>query len=419
MIELFLVLFFALNMFNYLVTKDFKYPPLLFSSLWFIVLTVYYFVYKNQFIDIYSISDKALLIFFLGALFFSIGGFTMLFVAKNKKKDKEIVSIKINPILDNLFFIIPIIFLPLYINKAIELSSSSGVDNFFIGLRLAINYGDEGYGYLGNIRLLVMFIFFYKFLLFTIYNYRLNFYKVKLYILGLVTFIYVVLTTGRIQILLFLSMVVIILFLAKKMKTSHFVVFFILFLTIFVLYAIILNKGGNINVSFSENLFTSSETFLFYLIGGLVAFSENLPHSENIMLGGSNTFNYILNILSQLSIIKPVNEIPFENFILVPFKTNVFTVYNHYIEDYSLYGFVLIFYLIGIIHVYFYSHIKSSLLSQFMYSIMVFPIIMSIFDDQYFYTLSGWIKYFLLSLFTFTFVVKSRKLKIGDLNEKN
>ena len=398
MIEFFILLLFILSYFNYLVSKDYKYPPLLYSSLWLIVLIIYWFVYKYQIISIYNISDKALFIFFLGALFFSIGGFTMLFISKNRKNNKEIVSIKINSTIDNLLFIIPIVFLPIYISKAVELSSSSGVDNFFIGLRLAINYGDEGYGYLGYIRLLAMFIFFYKFLLFTIFEYRLYFYKIKIYILGIISFIYVVLTTARIQILLFLSMVIVILLLAKKLKMKHVIIFVTLFFSVFVLYSILLNKGGDVDASFYENLVTAGESFLVYIIGGLVSFSEKLPQIENVMLGGRNTLNFVLDILAKFSIIKPNNEMHGGNFVFVPFKTNVFTVYYNYIEDFSLYGFFLIFYLLGIIHVHFYSRIKSSLLSQFMYAIMVFPVIMSTFSDQYFYVLSSWAKYFLLAL---------------------
>src|SRR3984885_6399487 len=69
---------------------------------------------------------------------------------------------------------------------------------------------------------------------------------------------------------------------------------------------------------------------------------------------------------------------------MVPFPTNVFTVYRYYIGDFGIYGALLVITLIGLLQTMLYRKARTgSELGIYFFSITLFALFMSIFSDEY------------------------------------
>ncbi len=358
MLELFVLLLFVLTIFNYFFLKDYRYPPFLFSMIWFVMLASYMLIVRFGAIEIFDVSYDTLIIFFNGAAFFSFGGASIYFILKNSRKQYSYsYSLKINNILDNIIFIIPIVFLPLYIRQAIEISNSTGNDNFFMGLRWGLNYGDQSYGYLKYIASFSVFNTLYRMLILTNTKELNNSYKMKSYCSLAITTIYAVLNTGRTGILfLLLSLLG---FSAVNNSLSVKKIFLAVggFLVVFLIYSIFLNKGGSSDSSFFENLASVSEIVLVYMFGSFPAF-DYFIHSHYEIVYGENTFRLIYVLLEKISLINHAPAELVQEFVDVPFRTNVYTIYEYYVSDFGSFGAMLVIYFIGFFHTYFYLNLS-------------------------------------------------------------
>jgi oligosaccharide repeat unit polymerase len=75
---------------------------------------------------------------------------------------------------------------------------------------------------------------------------------------------------------------------------------------------------------------------------------------------------------------------PPEGFIIVPFPTNVYTVYRYYIGDFGLYGALLVVVIIGLVHtLLFRKALTGSKLGIYFFAVTFYEIFMVIFSDEY------------------------------------
>ena len=411
MLELFVLLLFALTLFNYFYLKDYKYPPFLFSMIWFVMLASYMLILRFGTIEIYDVSYDALIIFFSGAVFFSFGGASIYVILKKSRKQYSYAyRFKINNVLDNIIYVLPVVFLPLYIRRAIEISKSTGNDNFFIGLRWGLNYGDQTYGYLKYIAAFSVINALYRMLVLTNIK-QLNYsYKMKAYSSLAITTVYAVLNTGRTGILFVLLSLLGFSAVNKSLSIKKIFLATGGFLMVFLIFAIFLNKGGSSDSSFLENLSSVSQVVLVYMFGSFPAF-DHFIHSHYEIVYGENTFRLIYVFLEKISLINHSPALLVQEFVEVPFQTNVYTIYEYYVSDFGAYGAMLIIYFIGFIHTYLYLNLNRGLMYKFLYAILLYPLCFSFFEDQYFSILSQWIQYFIFGLFTFRFVFKINRIK--------
>lgn len=177
---------------------------------------------------------------------------------------------------------------------------------------------------------------------------------------------------------------------------------------VFLIYAIFLNKGGSSEASVSENLTSVSEEILFYMFGSFPAF-DHFIHSHYELEYGEYTFRFLYAFLEKISSTDHAPIKLIQEFVYVPFQTNVYTIYRVYVSDFGPFGAMLIIYFIGLIQTYFYLNISKGLIYEFLYAIFLYPLCFSFFDDQYFSILSQWIQYVILGLFNFIFVFKRIK----------
>jgi oligosaccharide repeat unit polymerase len=69
---------------------------------------------------------------------------------------------------------------------------------------------------------------------------------------------------------------------------------------------------------------------------------------------------------------------------MVPFPTNVFTVYRYYLTDFGLYGTLIVMVTIGLLQTLVYRKARTgSTLGIYFFAITIYAIFLSIFSDEY------------------------------------
>jgi oligosaccharide repeat unit polymerase len=70
--------------------------------------------------------------------------------------------------------------------------------------------------------------------------------------------------------------------------------------------------------------------------------------------------------------------------VYVPYPTNVYTMYKYYYVDFGYYGMLAAITLIGFIQTLLYRKARTgSVLGLYFFSLTVYPLIVSVFDDSY------------------------------------
>lgn len=412
MIELLLLFLFFLVFFNYMLLRDYAYPPFIFSAVWLFVLFVYYLLAFTDIVE-HVLSDSTLIIFGTGVLLFSAGGLIHYFLLGRIHWNSRILDyhIKINRLLDNFFFWTPLALLPFFIKKAITIASHSEIDNFFIGLRSQLTSYTEDFGILKYAISIAFFNVWFRTLLTELESGK-N--RPRYYISFVVALAYVVFSTGRGYLFLLLTPILGIKLITDKFSIKHVAYFPFIFLVFFSLFAIILGKGGSLTVPFLENVVNISVALANYLTGPLSAFDVYLKSHEELSYG-HHSFRFIYALLFKVGLTNtsPVDLI--QPFVFVPFPVNVYTVYYTYSRDFGVVASLLFVGFFGFLHSFFYYKVRSgtgSFLSYYMYALMLFPVLMSFFQDQFLSLISLWIQFLCFSVLFFL-AVKIDKSKTG------
>ncbi len=384
-----------------IMKKKLLHPAVLFSLLWFCIL-FFHFIFRLTILDeLFPISVSTYLIFFIGALAFSFGSYLQT-VIKEKNAllppPQRIASSRKNLISLNLRYILVglvVIGLPFFILAAYRVFLASNYDNFLIGLRLELSYGQEEMGpvkYLFSFSLVV-----YALSLYSLLKEKTPVNKILFIISLIAVIIYTVFSTGRtvflIILLLYLGMNC---FYNKNFSKKKLLSVIVAFIVIFVSFGVIYGKGGNTENSVNENVKPAVQGTAIYMVGGLNALEWELNHQYRINYNGNNSLSFFIKLGRQFNLLSDtkVNEL-FTPFVLVPYPTNVYTFYSPYIKDFGkIYAWSIIA-LLGFFQTYLYYKAleKKNIRFSLWYSFLLFPLLMSFFADQYFSLISYWIQF--------------------------
>ena len=286
--------------------------------------------------------------------------------------------------------------LPFFIRQAYQVFIASNIDNFLIGLRTELSYGDEN---LGSLKYLLLFsIVVFSINLFSYLKHK-NSRNRNIYIISLiVAIIYIIFSTGRSFFLLLLAIYIGLNFLLNKNFSVKRVLFiFGIFLIIFTSIGLIYGKGGNVEESINENVFSGSQTTASYLVASLNALDLEVRNPDNTQWNLKNSLRFFLLIGEKLTLVRaPSNDRNLiQPFVFVPYPTNVYTVYSPYIKDYGrIYSWALLF-IFGLLHTWLFN--KSFYLHQLKfglyYSLLLFPLLISFFMDFYITSTSIWLQF--------------------------
>ena len=364
-----LIFLFAIAILAYKITKDYFSPSFLLSIVFIISCTFSIIGNLNWKCDINGISilviSAVIFMIFIGELFARFVIFRKNFEVE-RIHIKSIKTIRANKIVIILFIIIQILFTIVYYRRMIEIAVNNGYsgENYFMYARNST----ESAGFLYNFvvssfepfALICMFIFINNF----ISNLKFSFFiKNFIFIIPTVIFCFTTVLTGaRVGIVEYVIIFVLMLvYFIRKIningyKIKYRYIFIPVATILFALIFAFLKIGESRNGLSSSNY---SEYINVYSGSSIVAFSEWFPNrtiGSNSMLG---SFKGIFNTLSRLN---TGYERTFYDF--VTFKngtsTNVYTGFRAYIEDFGIFGLLVISFLIGTLITCFYKKIIDS-----------------------------------------------------------
>lgn len=402
---IFILLHTLLFLLNYTVFKrKILHPSILFSLIWVSILLVHLFLRYTILDELYPLNIDTYAIFFIGGLSFTAGSIMATFFYEKHKAYKLNNSVTskntyINTHVRIFLLIVLVVFLPIYIRSAFRLFIASGIDNFFIGLRTELNYGEEDIGptkYLVSLSAVCYAInFYYKIQAPTKFN------KLILYSSFIITITYSVFATGRLFFLIILSVYFGISYVFKSgfslKKYSWAIIAFVIF---FMATGVYYGKGGDTENTFKENVIESTKFLGIYLVSSLSAFDLELKSNNNNPSNtypGANTLRFFIKIAQSLGLAENKEIVNLNrDFVSVPYPTNVFTFYSVYVNDWGrLYAWIVLF-IIGALHTLIFNKAlqTKSFKYTFYYSILLFPLLVSFFSDMYFTIFSTWIQFF-------------------------
>jgi oligosaccharide repeat unit polymerase len=416
MLELAIIIHILLAAVNYKISVNKAYPPLLYSLLWLLILLSFFMVKEFDVIEIYPLSGEICAIFVAGSIIFSLGGIvsTLLYFDSGISSHKEPLpyQFELNKIFDTSLFIIPLVFLPVFLLRSWQIYDSSNIGNFFVGLRTELVYGEENYGPLKYLITLAVFNSTYRFAL----NSDTKSKKFKLIISLFIAVVYAIFSTSRTAFFFLLLTILGLKIFRSQFKLRHVALFTFIILTIYTVFDLMLAKAGSFDDPLLDNLGDIQIIFLQYLLGPLSAFDRFLSEPSYLHFG-DNVFRTIYVLLYNLGISSaPPTEL-IQEFIPVPFLTNVYTIYYTYILDFGIIGAVIFIFLFGLIHSsLFYKAKTGHPYYIYFYAILVHPLITSFFNDQYFSILSHWIQYFILGTLTFKYFLRRHPDNFGTIS---
>nr|WP_315149749.1 O-antigen polymerase [uncultured Flavobacterium sp.] len=390
-------------LFNYYLNKTAGYPPFLYSLVWFVVLFFHFLCITFDLIQIYELSFLALFVYTLGVIIFTLGGLAIRLKLKVEQINfEEDFFFEIRKRADDILLVITLIFLPVFILKSYQLAVEYMIyDSLFAGLRnSSVQEQDIGFSKYG------MTIAYVSFFL-QGYRYVCNKdNKFKVFLSSFILLIFCFFSTGRTFFILFLCLIFGILLIFKKLKKKYLIYGMSSILVLFSSIGILLNKGGSTENSFAENITGIFESFMVYFVGGLSAF-DSFIHSNYTNTYGENSFRFLYSMFYKMGVVTTKPSVLVDEYASIPFDTNVYTIYKIYFQDFGPLFMIAVLFCMALLHTYFYFKAMSEhqFMPTFLYSIMLYPLFMSFFQEQYLTLMPTWI-YFIVIVMVLKYFYK-------------
>ncbi len=195
-------------------------------------------------------------------------------------------------------------------------------------------------------------------------------------------------TTGRLYLLLFVLATGFLLYRQRKISVRGVVAVFCGFIALFFLLALLLQKGGD-EGSVLEQLAWNARV---YLLSSLACFNDFVRNDGSLSSDGVLIPNAVRSILRIVGIAledKP-DLLPFAR---VPVQCNTYTALFPLYHDLGIIGVLLGFMGIGWLTQFFWEYERRSRspMSMFLYSVALYPLVMSMFEDAYFSSPGFWV----------------------------
>lgn len=357
----------------------------------FIWLTVYtgYYLTRDLFIRLddtfifVTLVSQYFALFLLIISYLKSSGFSQ----KNRAPDLGTITV-------NKWFFYPLFFLvvagayPTYL-KAIELANGQSIFSIigFMTLRNSITYEGRDFGVFGYLTPLSMIVAMVT---------AIGFKNKQIGFLFFLTIIFVALfycymATGRTYILMLFCFLFMPFFIAKIFSKKSLIITGFIFVSIFVFIAGMSSKGVSFDNSFSQNVRTFQENIVGYTTAPFVAMSQlfnNLDEPEY----GINSLRFFFAVMQKLGLAEVKSVELVKDYVMTPFPTNVYTVYEVYYRDFLYYGyFIPPLFLMLHFWLYRYAVVRGGRWITF-YAASTYPLVMVFFQDQYFSLTSQWIQ---------------------------
>jgi len=377
---------------NYFVSKNILYPPALFTAVWF--LTLIGLALSGD--TFYAVSSDALMVFIVGALVFSIGGWALFVV--DDLKSKTIVQftprqrIRVRRILDVVFLVL-VIGLPFYYQSIATDVDLSDPQYFAKQREIAVRgteSSDRDFSLIKNLVYLSLFLA----LAMHFENDGTFSRRWRSYLSILLAILYGALTGtkgGMVRLILALSFIS-----SMRAGNMNFIAMgtaVILALVLFAVGLFFVNYGYE-DMEFSiETIQLLLEGVRTYWLGGLVAF-EDVFQSPNNLESVQHINRFFLETANGLGAHFTIPSLHAEyTRISQTEETNVYTIYFSYFKDYGWLGVTIGLFLLGSLLTWIYSHARrGNHLAMALYSMNAVGLVLSIHAEHFLLALNLYIK---------------------------
>lgn len=368
----------------YLRFRDPLYPPFVHAAWWATILAGYEF-FRPTIIDLPA---AAYLIVGVGAFTFSTGSYLATYGWEARPRTNEGNEIP-NPVVAEVIFWVTLAGLLVFITTARNLAAMGPFDNFLVNVRWVTggnSFADEdplqSFGpvaYMVSVSVVSMALQFF------LREYHGSSWR---YIVSIMAaLVYAVLSTGRTFILIVAMVIFGLYLITGRMSAKRGITLLaIVGIAMFAGMGIVLGKGGGSGVEIVLG------QFRIYLLGGLAAFGQHIGDPVDLAWG-ANTFRTPLLVLAKLGLDVPVPEL-MKEYRFIPDPTNVYTFYRPYFDDFGYAGAFVAPFFFGALHGKVYVLARNgSKAWMIMFSLLLFPLFMQFFQDQYLSLLSTWVQY--------------------------
>jgi oligosaccharide repeat unit polymerase len=376
-----IVVVIVLLLVNYWISRSILYPPFIFCFMWTLDLVVC----RLHLIELDPIHAITLWVVSLGALVFTLGGLFSWLIPESAMRTRLVVAPKVRRTkLPKLLLIGTVLLAFPYLlhHVAQEAAKGSGAT---ILERARNGSGDEGLtGRQQTDPIVIYFIPVTTFLaVLFLMEKRDRYFWVALTMAALANFI----SGGRTGFLMLIAALSCVQ-LVKTGRLSFTAAAKILkipiaiFMTLYVVLIFVNGKTSDVSggVSSIALFFVVS-----YIVGPLAALDHVLQHPSEYLTAPNHTFEFLFKIASSLHLMQYTPPSLFDQFLAVPFPTNVYTIYKFYFTDFGIYGCFLCIFLIGFLQSSLYRKARTgSELGLFLFALSLYSLIMVIFDDLYF-----------------------------------
>jgi oligosaccharide repeat unit polymerase len=367
----------ALVLVNYWISRSVLYPPLVFSGIWLLDLSLY----RLDLTPIDPLHSITLEVICLGAVLFSMGGGLAMLAPRNLFQARMIITRfpPRNNIVKPAVLFFLFCGLPLLLANLLSMAASGTGSTIFQRARTGGAAGGQlaAGGGLGTYFILWAL---YAAPLFLLERRDRNF-----WVMTGIAFIASILSTGRLPIRMLISSLTCVELMITNRHTFRAALKFAripiaIFLCLYFGLIFVTKDTSVFDAGIGEILVM----FLVgYIVGPTAAFDYVLQHRQDYMGGSNHTFKFFLAIASHLHLVAWQPPLP-DDFIFVPFPTNVLTVYRYYMGDFGLYGAVLVMAVIGLLQTLIYRKARTgSKLAMYFFAITLFETVMVIFSDEY------------------------------------
>jgi oligosaccharide repeat unit polymerase len=372
----------ALTTANYWFRRSVLYPPFLFCGMWLLDVVMH----RLQLVDVDQLHPVTIEVVFAGAAMFSIGGLFAFFVSARLVNTRLTVFGRPKREVKWLQYLMLGLLsagLVVGIRSAIVLAGgiAGGSGAFFAIARQAMvekaNEGLDSFqlsNYIGTWTIFVAALFLSD---------RMD--RLAWTATG-VAFAACLVSGGRTGLLLLFGAVTcIVLIKSNRERFLDSVRFARWVIAVFVLLfggMVFINK--NIDTGSGTIIGVAGQFVVDYIVGGVTALDRVLLHMGDYRGSSNHTFEFFLRIASTLKIISYSPPPTIDEWINVPFPTNVYTYYRYIVTDFGIPIALVLTGFIGFLHsLLFRKAHTGSLIGLFLFSLSMYSVLMVIFGDAY------------------------------------
>lgn len=390
---------------NNAISKKLLYPPTIFTFTWTAIILVHLLLSIFSIYKPYVIGLKTLVYILTVLTIFSIGGLLSKALYKKPMNGKGF-NFTLKESWINIVLIMNIISLIAFLNKIKQITGS------YFDMLMFRYYTSVLRIDIGLVKYSITFTIFSSVLILSyLFSKKMKTTSlvIKTIIILLCGFSIVILSASRGSVFFLIISLLGVYSSFYKLKTKLILKIVGITISLFIVMAVLMKKSmPNEHTSDKNYTFTTRIEYFIYSYSALPvsAFNQffNEPYEK---MNGDLLLRFPKAVLYKAKIIKtpPVNLV--EEYVEVPDRVNVYTAFYKFIKDLGVVYSLIMFFLIGIIHTYAYFKSNHSVSFLLLYSFLLFPLIMSFFEENYIAILSTWLQLFFFILFAKYIMVKN------------